>query len=80
MIGGSNNNKELLALLLPLVRKQARCLFLAAASTLIATFSTLAMPWFVRDFVDDMLDSGFDGLARISLILLVLFLDVCCVD
>jgi len=71
---GSSNNKELLALLLPLVRKQARYLFLAAASTLIATISMLAMPWFVRDFVDNMLASGFDGLARISLILLVLFL------
>lgn len=74
MIGSSNNNKELLALLLPLVRKQARYLFLAAASTLIATSSTLAIPWFVRDFVDNMLASGFEGLARISLILLVLFL------
>lgn len=61
-------------MLLPLVRKQRRHLFLAAASTLIVTSSTLAMPWFVRDFVDNMLASGFGGLARISLILFALFL------
>lgn len=74
MIGSSNNNKDLLKLLLPLVRKQGTYLFLAAASTLVVTLSTLAVPWFVRDFVDNMLASGFEGLARISLVLGVLFL------